>query len=113
MMNGEVEKKPHILPSTLRMVAWEVTRRCNLACVHCRASSLAGPYPGELDTTACLKLIDDMAAFSQPVIILTGGGTSAAGGYFRDRRVRGPKRAPHGHGDEWDPVNGRDGPAAA
>jgi len=29
-----------ILPDTLRMVAWEVTRRCNLACVHCRASSL-------------------------------------------------------------------------
>lgn len=64
---------PRLLPSTLRMVAWEVTRRCNLACVHCRASSLLGPYEGELDTAACLRLIDDIAAFSAPVIILTGG----------------------------------------
>jgi heme b synthase len=55
------------------MVAWEVTRRCNLACIHCRASSLHGPYPGELDTQQCLRLLDDIAAFSKPIIILTGG----------------------------------------
>ncbi len=61
------------LPSTLRMVAWEVTRSCNLACAHCRASSVCGPYEGELDTAACLRLLDEIAAFSQPVIILTGG----------------------------------------
>ncbi|MBN2398019.1 MAG: heme b synthase [Deltaproteobacteria bacterium] len=68
-----------ILPSTLRMIAWEVTRGCNLACVHCRASSKCGPYEGELDTARCLKLIDEIAAFSSPVIILTGGEP-----YFRE-----------------------------
>jgi heme b synthase len=62
-----------LLPGTLRMVAWEVTRSCNLACVHCRASSVLGPYEGELDTARCLRLLDEIAAFSQPVIILTGG----------------------------------------
>jgi len=67
------DKKERLLPSTLRMVAWEVTRSCNLACAHCRASSVGGPYAGELDTAACLRLIDEIAAFSQPVIILTGG----------------------------------------
>jgi len=72
-MNDMTLKKPSLLPSTLRMVAWEVTRRCNLACAHCRASSAAGPYAGELDTAACLKLLDEIAAFSEPVIILTGG----------------------------------------
>ena len=61
------------LNSELRMIAWELTRSCNLACVHCRASSLCGPYEGELDTAACLRLIDDIASFSKPVIILTGG----------------------------------------
>jgi len=55
------------------MVAWEVTRGCNLSCVHCRASSKYCPYEGELDTARCLKLIDEIAAFSSPVIILTGG----------------------------------------
>jgi heme b synthase len=62
-----------VLPGTLRMVAWEVTRSCNLACVHCRASSVHGLYEGELDTGRCLQLLDEIAAFSQPVIILTGG----------------------------------------
>jgi len=33
-----------------RVIAWEVTRSCNLACVHCRASALHGPYEGELST---------------------------------------------------------------
>jgi len=66
-------KKDRPLPSTLRMVAWEVTRSCNLACAHCRASSVCGPYEGELDTAACCRLLDDIAAFSSPVIILTGG----------------------------------------
>ena len=55
------------------MVAWEVTRSCNLACVHCRASSMHGRYAGELATAQGLKLLDDIAAFSKPVIILTGG----------------------------------------
>jgi AdoMet-dependent heme synthase len=62
-----------LLPDTLRMVAWEVTRSCNLACVHCRASSLRGPYGGELTTDECMKLLDDIAAVGKPVIILTGG----------------------------------------
>jgi len=61
------------LPDTLSMVAWEVTRSCNLACVHCRASAECGPYQGELDTGRCKRLLDEIAAFSTPVVILTGG----------------------------------------
>ena len=57
----------------VRMIAWEVTRSCNLNCLHCRAASSCGPYPGELSTEKCLALIDEIAAVSSPVIILTGG----------------------------------------
>lgn len=62
-----------LLPSTLRMVAWEITRRCNLSCIHCRASSEKEPYEGELSTAEGKKLLEEIAAFSKPVIILTGG----------------------------------------
>ena len=55
------------------MVAWEVTRSCNLNCVHCRAAAERGPYPGELSTEESLRLIDGIASFSTPVVILTGG----------------------------------------
>lgn len=71
--SGGTPRDSMVLPSTLRMVAWEVTRSCNLACLHCRASSVHGPYAGELSTDECLKLIDDFASLGSPVIILTGG----------------------------------------
>ena len=57
----------------LRMVAWELTRSCNLACVHCRASAERGPYPGELSTEECRRVMDEIVAVGKPVIILTGG----------------------------------------
>src|SRR3990172_28042 len=57
----------------LRMIAWELTRGCNLACVHCRASAERGPYPGELSTEECFRVMDEIAVISKPVIILTGG----------------------------------------
>ena len=57
----------------LRMIAWEITRTCNLNCIHCRASADMGPHPGELSLEECLRLIDDIASFSKPVLILTGG----------------------------------------
>lgn len=63
----------NILPHTLRVVAWEVTRSCNLACIYCRASSLCGPYEGELDTKEGLRLLDEIASLGSPVVILTGG----------------------------------------
>ena len=67
------DNESQITDHPLRMVAWELTRSCNLACVHCRASAERGPYPGELSTAECLKIMDEIASFSKPVIILTGG----------------------------------------
>ncbi|MFH1137875.1 MAG: heme b synthase [Pseudomonadota bacterium] len=56
------------------MAAWEVTRACNLACVHCRASALTAPDPAELSTAEGFRLIDQIAALGPGIIlILTGG----------------------------------------
>ncbi|MEA3416908.1 MAG: heme b synthase [Thermodesulfobacteriota bacterium] len=57
----------------LRLIAWETTRNCNLSCKHCRASATKGPYTGELDTQACIQLLDQIAELGKPIIILTGG----------------------------------------
>ncbi len=56
-----------------RLVAWEITRNCNLSCVHCRAAATMGPYTGELDTDAALNLVDEIAQVGSPIVILTGG----------------------------------------
>ena len=58
---------------SLRLVAWEITRNCNLSCVHCRASATMGPYEGELDTQAGFRLLDQIKEVGDPIIILTGG----------------------------------------
>ncbi|MBU1170741.1 MAG: heme b synthase [Proteobacteria bacterium] len=58
---------------TLRLVAWETTRSCNLSCVHCRAAADNGPYEGELDTQAAFTLLDQITKVGNPIIILTGG----------------------------------------
>lgn len=61
----------HLAP---RVVAWEVTRACNLACSHCRASAMTEPDPAELNTFEGFTLIDEIAATGKNIIlILTGG----------------------------------------
>src|SRR4030043_1691759 len=66
---GELRTDQH----PLRMIAWELTRSCNLSCVHCRASAECGPYEGKLATHEVFRVMDEIASFSKPVIILTGG----------------------------------------
>ena len=56
-----------------RLVAWEVTRSCNLACKHCRAEAHPEPYPGELSTDEAKALIDTFPQVGNPIIIFTGG----------------------------------------
>jgi len=60
-------------PFLPRLVAWEVTRSCPLACRHCRAAAQPGPYPGELSTDEGRRLLENIASFARPTIILTGG----------------------------------------
>ncbi len=73
-MSRSNSKKDHRQKNnTLRLVAWEVTRRCNLSCVHCRAAAENHVYKNELDTGACFKLLDNIKEVGEPIIILTGG----------------------------------------
>jgi len=57
----------------LRLVAWEITRKCNLNCVHCRAGAERGPYPGELSTAKCREVLEEIREVGTPIVILTGG----------------------------------------
>lgn len=56
-----------------RIIAWEVTRSCNLACRHCRAEAHPEPYEGELSTAQAKALIDSFTELGRPMIIFTGG----------------------------------------
>ena len=84
--------------SAPRVVAWEVTRSCNLACAHCRASAANGPYEGELSTAECLELVAQIAAAGKPILILTGGEPLLRPDIFDDRRGRSRRRPAAGDG---------------
>lgn len=56
-----------------RLVAWELTRACNLACRHCRADAVTDPDPDELTTDEAKDFIDQLAENGKPILILTGG----------------------------------------
>jgi heme b synthase len=56
-----------------KIIAWEITRSCNLACAHCRAAAHCHPYPGELSLDECKAVMDDIASITNPILILTGG----------------------------------------
>ncbi len=62
-----------VLEPRLQLVAWEITRSCNLFCAHCRASANDGPYEGELSLKECYRLIDQILEVGKPILILTGG----------------------------------------
>lgn len=57
------------------LVFWETTRACLLSCIHCRASAIKEPLPGELTFEEGVRLIEQVATFGKPspTIIFTGG----------------------------------------
>jgi radical SAM protein len=56
------------------LVFYEVTQACDLVCTHCRACAQPRRHPGELSTALSLRLIDQLAEFpSPPMLVFTGG----------------------------------------
>ncbi len=57
-----------------RLVFWETTAGCNLACIHCRRITVADQLlPQDLTTAEAFDMIDQIAAFARPIFVLSGG----------------------------------------
>ncbi|MDV3277560.1 MAG: TIGR04053 family radical SAM/SPASM domain-containing protein [Nitrososphaerales archaeon] len=74
-MGYEDAKRTMDFSSRPILVFWETTRACPLACVHCRASAITEPLPGELTKEDGFDLIEQVASFGRPspTVVLTGG----------------------------------------
>ncbi len=57
-----------------KWIAWEITRRCNLKCIHCRSSSelVVSQHP-DFPTEEAFRIIDDIIGYAKPVVVLSGG----------------------------------------
>jgi len=65
LLQFSTDKKP--------VVVWNVTKQCNLKCVHCYAKAAAGPAPNELTREEGLALLRDLKDFGVPVVLFSGG----------------------------------------
>ncbi len=65
LLQFSIDKKP--------VVVWNVTRRCNLRCVHCYAQAKDVSFENELSTQEGKKLLDDLSEFKVPVVLFSGG----------------------------------------
>jgi 12,18-didecarboxysiroheme deacetylase len=55
------------------VVVWNITRSCNLKCVHCYAHAKNKQFDNELSTAQGKELINDLADFGSPVMLFSGG----------------------------------------
>ena len=66
---------PLVFAEAPRLVYWELTRACDLACKHCRAEAIAQRDPRELTTEEARALLAEFRAFGDPPpqLVMTGG----------------------------------------
>jgi Fe-coproporphyrin III synthase len=55
------------------VVVWNITRACNLRCMHCYAHAVNKPNENEFSRDQVEAVIDDLARFGAPVILFSGG----------------------------------------
>ena len=65
LLQFSADKKP--------VVVWNMTRRCNLKCIHCYAHAKDRAFENELTNAESKEMIDDLAAFGVPVLLFSGG----------------------------------------
>ena len=74
MISGNGNPHGHISNENKpRLIFWEVTKGCNLRCIHCRASATELSSPRDLSTRTALGIIDQIAEAAKPILVLSGG----------------------------------------
>ena len=65
LLQFSADKKP--------VVVWNMTRRCNLKCVHCYAQAEGESGSDAISTEQAKIIIEDLARFGAPVMLFSGG----------------------------------------
>src|ERR1700689_525521 len=71
--NGNEQYSSPVMQNKPRLIFWELTKGCNLRCIHCRATATELSAPSDLSTEAARNIIDQIAEVSTPILVLSGG----------------------------------------
>ncbi|MBE0534727.1 MAG: radical SAM protein [Phycisphaerae bacterium] len=76
-MKGAGERPGEVVPRKASerrpIVVWNITRNCNLKCVHCYNDSGVGKLCNDATTEEAKAVLDDLAAFGVPSVLFSGG----------------------------------------
>jgi radical SAM protein with 4Fe4S-binding SPASM domain len=74
---GSAEYSDEIVPEKASerrpIVVWNITRACNLKCVHCYNDSGTDKAANELTTDEAKAVLDDLSQFGVPSVLFSGG----------------------------------------
>lgn len=70
---GHGKRGPRSASARKPVVVWNITRTCNLHCEHCYSDSDTLLYPNELSWEEMRGVVDDLAAYGVPSVLLSGG----------------------------------------
>ncbi len=74
---GSGERAGEIIPKQASerrpIVVWNITRTCNLKCVHCYNDSGVGKPSNEVTTEKAKAVLDDLASYGVPSVLFSGG----------------------------------------
>ena len=74
---GSGEREGEVVPAKASerrpIVVWNITRACNLKCVHCYNDSGVGKAANEVSTDQAKSILDDLAEFGVPSVLFSGG----------------------------------------
>ncbi|MGA7568145.1 MAG: hypothetical protein WBW53_18980, partial [Terriglobales bacterium] len=62
--NGQHSNSVTVNKNKPRLIFWELTKGCNLRCIHCRATATELSAPTDLSTQAARGIIDQIAEVS-------------------------------------------------
>lgn len=69
----QISYNKHHVKANKPIVVWNLTKQCNLKCVHCYASATNKPMEGELNTDQGKALLEDISNYGCPVVLFSGG----------------------------------------
>jgi pseudo-rSAM protein/SPASM domain protein len=69
----QIKYHPGNVKSNKPIVVWNMTKQCNLKCIHCYATATPHPGKNELSTDEGKKLLEDIASYGCPVVLFSGG----------------------------------------
>ncbi len=97
--NGSIHPvaKKEFIP---RLIFWEVTKGCNLRCIHCRATATELMSPRDLPTGKALNIISQIADFGSPILVLSGGEPLYRRDIFELAEYATSRGLRHGSGDQ-------------